>query len=66
MKLRDSNLNKDLFEQKNLANNPEHAPQLKAMQAELGKVIDRLPHTFCNFKKAILSIKWTEPLAPQQ
>ena len=49
MKLRDSNLNKDLYKQNSLANNPEHAPQLKAIQAELSKVIDRLPHTFGHF-----------------
>lgn len=42
-------LNKDLYEQKNLAENPEYAAQLKAMQAELSKFVDSLPHTFGEF-----------------
>jgi len=42
-------LNNDLYEQKNLANNPEYAAQLKAMQFELSKMLDGLPHTFGEF-----------------
>ena len=42
-------LNDDLYEQKNLTENPEHVAQLKAMQAELSKVVDGLPHTFGEF-----------------
>jgi arylsulfatase A-like enzyme len=39
-------LKKDLYEQNNLAKNPEYASQLKAMQDTLSKTVDRLPHTF--------------------
>ncbi len=42
-------LNKDLYEQDNLAENPEYAEQLKAMRAELSKAVDSLPHTFGEF-----------------
>ena len=42
-------LNNDLDEQKNLDNNPEYVTQLKAMQAELSKIMNGLPHTFGEF-----------------
>lgn len=42
-------LNKDLYEQNNLAENPEYAEQLKAKRAELSKVVESLPHTFGEF-----------------
>ncbi len=42
-------LNDDLYEQKNLVNNPEYAAQLKAMQAELSKMVGELPHMFGEF-----------------
>lgn len=42
-------LNADLYEQKNLAENPEYAKQLKTMQKELSKYVTDLPHTFGEF-----------------
>lgn len=42
-------LNNDFYEQKNLANNPEYAAQLKALQAALSKMVAELPHTFGEF-----------------
>jgi arylsulfatase A-like enzyme len=44
-------LNNDLYEQKNLANNPEYAAQLKAMHKELHTIVKDLPHTFGEFGK---------------
>ena len=42
-------LNKDLYEQQNLAENPEYRAQLERMQQGLGVMISDLPHTFGEF-----------------
>lgn len=43
------NLNKDLYEQRNLATNSEHRPVLKQMQRILDDFVLGLPHTFGEF-----------------
>ena len=42
-------LNMDLYEQQNLANNPEYRAQLKRMQLGLEGMVSDLPHTFGEF-----------------
>ena len=42
-------LNKDLYEQQNLAENPEYRAQLERMQQGLEGVVSDLPHTFGEF-----------------
>ena len=42
-------LNKDLYEQQNLAQNPEYHAQLERMQQDLEGMISNLPHTFGEF-----------------
>lgn len=42
-------LNKDLYEQQNLAENPEYSAQLKRKQKDLEAVVSSLPHTFGEF-----------------
>ena len=43
------NLNNDIFEQKNLADQEEEASKLEEMKAILTSYIDQLPHTFGEF-----------------
>ena len=42
-------LNKDLYEQQNLAQHPEYHAQLERMQQDLEGMISNLPHTFGEF-----------------
>jgi hypothetical protein len=42
-------LNRDLYEQRNLAKDPAYGAQLKKMQGELSKYVESLPHTFGEF-----------------
>jgi arylsulfatase A-like enzyme len=42
-------LSKDVYEQNNLADNPEYAAVLEALRAELSEAVDSLPHTFGEF-----------------
>jgi hypothetical protein len=42
-------LNKDLYEQQNLAENPEYRAQLERMQLGLEGMVSDLPHTFGEF-----------------
>lgn len=45
------NLDTDLYEQNNLAGNPQYKEKLKEMKAELGKYVSDLPFWFDEFKK---------------